>query len=391
VTHETVLKSRGIDQTADLYLEGSDQHRGWFQSSLITSHAMYSKSPYKNVLTHGFVVDKDGQKMSKSIGNIISPQKVIKDKGADILRLWVAMTDYSKEMTISDEIIKRVSESYRRIRNTSKFLLSNISDYNNQDIKSEDMVELDKWIIHKARELNNQILKDYEEFKFHKIMQEIVNFCTLELGGYYLDIIKDRLYTSKRDGLPRLSAQKTCHILMSYLNTWIAPILTFTAEEIYSRMPNKKESIYLTEWFDASVSMDDEKVKLYDNLYSIKPHISRMIEDARNKNEIGSSLECELSITCNKHLYDDLSKLSNELKFVFIVSSCDITLGDESDKYLIDDDLNKFSISISKSKYKKCERCWHFHESVGTIEGSSTICERCYDNVHGDGECRTYA
>ena len=391
MTHETVLKSRGIDQTADLYLEGSDQHRGWFQSSLITSHAMYSKSPYKNVLTHGFVVDKDGQKMSKSIGNIISPQKVIKDKGADILRLWVAMTDYSKEMTISDEIIKRVSESYRRIRNTSKFLLSNISDYDNQDINFEDMVELDKWIIHKAKELNNQILKDYEEFKFHKIMQEVVNFCTLELGGYYLDIIKDRLYTSKKDGAPRLSAQKTCHILISYLNAWIAPILTFTAEEIYSRMPNNKESIYLTEWFDTSVAMSDKKVKLYDNLYSIKPHVSRMIEEARNKNEVGSSLECELSITCNKHLYDDLSKLSDELKFVFIVSSCNITLGDESDNYLIDDDLNKFSISISKSKYKKCERCWHYHESVGTIEGSSSICERCFDNVHGDGECRTYA
>jgi isoleucyl-tRNA synthetase len=337
------------------------------------------------------VVDKDGQKMSKSIGNIISPQKVIKDKGADILRLWVAMTDYSKEMTISDEIIKRVSESYRRIRNTSKFLLSNISDYDNQDINSEDMVELDKWIIHKAKELNNQILKDYEEFKFHKIMQEIVNFCTLELGGYYLDIIKDRLYTSKKDGVPRLSAQKTCHILISYLNVWIAPILTFTAEEIYSRMPNNKESIYLTEWFDTSVAMDDEKVKLYDNLYSIKPHVSRMIEEARNKNEVGSSLECELSIKCNKHLYDDLSKLSDELKFVFIVSSCDITLGDESDNYLIDDDLNKYSISISKSKSKKCERCWHYHESVGTIEGSSSICERCFDNVHGDGECRTYA
>jgi isoleucyl-tRNA synthetase len=352
---------------------------------------MSNKSPYKNVLTHGFVVDKDGQKMSKSIGNIISPQKVIKDKGADILRLWVAMTDYSKEMTISDEIIKRVSESYRRIRNTSKFLLSNISDYDNQEIESKDMVELDKWIINKARELNNQIIKDFDDFKFHKITQDVVNFCTLELGGYYLDIIKDRLYTSKKDGLPRLSAQKTCHVLMSYLNTWIAPILTFTAEEIYSRMPDNKESIYLEEWLDVSVEINDGKIKLYDNLYSIKPHVSRMIEEARNKNEIGSSLECELSISCNKHLYDDLDKLSDELKFIFIVSACNITLGKESDNYSINDDLNKFSISISKSNHKKCERCWHLHESVGTIEGSSTICKRCFDNVHGDGECRTYA
>ena len=233
VTHQSVLKNRGIEETADLYLEGSDQHRGWFQSSLITSHAMYGKSPYKNVLTHGFVVDKDGQKMSKSIGNIISPQKIIKDKGADILRLWVAMTDYSKEMTISDEIIKRVSESYRRIRNTSKFLLSNISDYDGTEIDLDNMVQIDKWIIHKAKKLNIQIQKDYSEFKFHKLIQDIINFCTLELGGYYLDIIKDRLYTSKSDGLSRRSAQKTCHILISYLNSWIAPILTFTAEEIY--------------------------------------------------------------------------------------------------------------------------------------------------------------
>ena len=183
VTHQSVLKNRGIEETADLYLEGSDQHRGWFQSSLITSHAMYGKSPYKNVLTHGFVVDKDGQKMSKSIGNIISPQKIIKDKGADILRLWVAMTDYSKEMTISDEIIKRVSESYRRIRNTSKFLLSNISDYDGTEIDLDNMVQIDKWIIHKAKKLNIQIQKDYSEFKFHKLIQDIINFCTLELGG----------------------------------------------------------------------------------------------------------------------------------------------------------------------------------------------------------------
>ena len=267
VTHQSVLKNRGIEETADLYLEGSDQHRGWFQSSLITSHAMYGKSPYKNVLTHGFVVDKDGQKMSKSIGNIISPQKIIKDKGADILRLWVAMTDYSKEMTISDEIIKRVSESYRRIRNTSKFLLSNISDYDGTEIDLDNMVQIDKWIIHKAKKLNIQIQKDYSEFKFHKLIQDIINFCTLELGGYYLDIIKDRLYTSKSDGLSRRSAQKTCHILISYLNSWIAPILTFTAEEIYSKMPNAKDSIYLTEWFDIDFSMDDHEIDIYDSLY----------------------------------------------------------------------------------------------------------------------------
>ena len=391
VTHQSVLKNRGIEETADLYLEGSDQHRGWFQSSLITSHAMYGKSPYKNVLTHGFVVDKDGQKMSKSIGNIISPQKIIKDKGADILRLWVAMTDYSKEMTISDEIIKRVSESYRRIRNTSKFLLSNISDYDGTEIDLDNMVQIDKWIIHKAKKLNIQIQKDYSEFKFHKLIQDIINFCTLELGGYYLDIIKDRLYTSKNDGLSRRSAQKTCHILISYLNSWIAPILTFTAEEIYSKMPNAKDSIYLTEWFDIDFSMDDHEIDIYDSLYSIKPFVSRMIEEARNDNKVGSSLECKLDLICNDKLYQNINNISDELKFVFIVSECTLRLGNENDSYSIDKNPYKLSISISKSQNNKCERCWHLNETVGTIEDHPTICRRCSDNVYGDGECRKFA
>ena len=391
VTHQSVLKNRGIEETADLYLEGSDQHRGWFQSSLITSHAMYGKSPYKNVLTHGFVVDKDGQKMSKSIGNIISPQKIIKDKGADILRLWVAMTDYSKEMTISDEIIKRVSESYRRIRNTSKFLLSNISDYDGTEIDLDNMVQIYKWIIHKAKKLNIQIQKDYSEFKFHKLIQDIINFCTLELGGYYLDIIKDRLYTSKSDGLSRRSAQKTCHILISYLNSWIAPILTFTAEEIYSKMPNAKDSIYLTEWFDIDFSMDDHEIDIYDSLYSIKPFVSRMIEEARNDNKVGSSLECKLDLICNDKLYQNINNISDELKFVFIVSECTLRLGNENDSYSIDKNPYKLSISISKSQNNKCERCWHLNETVGTIEDHPTICRRCSDNVYGDGECRKFA
>jgi isoleucyl-tRNA synthetase len=391
VTHQSVLKNRGIEEAADLYLEGSDQHRGWFQSSLITSHAMFGKSPYKNVLTHGFVVDKDGQKMSKSIGNIISPQKIIKDKGADILRLWVAMTDYSKEMTISDEIIKRVSESYRRIRNTSKFLLSNISDYDGTEIDLDNMVQIDKWIIHKAKKLNIQIQKDYSEFKFHKLIQDIINFCTLELGGYYLDIIKDRLYTSKSDGLSRRSAQKTCHILISYLNSWIAPILTFTAEEIYSKMPNAKDSIYLTEWFDIDFSMDDHEIDIYDSLYSIKPFVSRMIEEARNDNKVGSSLECKLDLICNDKLYQNINNISDELKFVFIVSECTLRLGNENDSYSIDKNPYKLSISISKSQNNKCERCWHLNETVGTIEDHPTICRRCFDNVYGDGECRKFA
>ena len=391
VTHYTVLKKRGIEEIADLYLEGSDQHRGWFQSSLITSHAMNKKSPYKNVLTHGFVVDAEGQKMSKSTGNVISPQKIIKDKGADILRLWVAMTDYSKEMTISDEIINRVSESYRRIRNTSKFLLSNINDFDNNYVDDKNMVLLDKWIIYKAKKLNEQIRKDYDDFKFHKIVQDILNFCTLDLGGYYLDIIKDRLYTSKNDGVPRKSAQKTCSILIRFLNSWIAPILTFTAEEIYSKIPDNKDSIYLDEWFDTSVHIDDKDIRVYDCLFNIKPHISRVIEESRNDNLVGSSLECSIEISCNKNLFEKLALLQDELKFIFIVSECKISIGNETDSFSIKEDLDEFSISLSGSKHKKCERCWHLHETVGKINKYPTICQRCSDNIHGSGECRTYA
>ena len=391
VTHYTVLKTRGIHEVADLYLEGSDQHRGWFQSSLITSHAMNKISPYKNVLTHGFVVDAEGQKMSKSTGNVISPQKIIKDKGADILRLWVAMTDYSKEMTISDEIINRVSESYRRIRNTSKFLLSNISDSNDIQVDDSNMVLLDKWIIYKAVELNKQIKKDYDDFKFHKIIQDILNFCSLELGGYYLDIIKDRLYTSKGDGLPRRSAQKTCSILIKYLSSWIAPILTFTAEEVYSKIPGNTDSIYLKEWFETSINMDNKNIKIYDCLYNIKPHVSRVIEEARNNNLIGSSLECIIEITCNRNLYEKINRLQDELKFIFIVSECKISIGSDTSDFSIKEDADELSISLSKSNHKKCERCWHLHKTVGEIDKHPTICHRCSDNIHGDGECRTYA
>ena len=353
VTHQTVLKDRGIDETADLYLEGSDQHRGWFQSSLITSHAINNKSPYKNVLTHGFVVDAEGQKMSKSVGNIISPQKIIKDKGADILRMWVAMTDYTKEMTISEEIIKRVSESYRRIRNTSKFLLSNINDFDvNGFDKSNFLLLLDKWIIHKAEKMNRQIQKDYEEFKFHKIMKDVINFCTLELGGYYLDIIKDRLYTSKSDGIPRSSAQMTCYTLMRYINSWIAPILTFTAEEIYSKIPNGKESIYLDQWFSHSVDIDDKSIELFDNLYNIKSDVSRLIEEARNNEVVGSSLECKVELVCNNQLYQKLKPLKDELKFIFIVSEFYLIMGQDKDNYEINRDNEKLSINVFKSDNK---------------------------------------
>ncbi len=391
VTHETVLKSKGIKEKADLYLEGSDQHRGWFQSSLITSHALSGDSPYKNVLTHGFVVDSDGQKMSKSLGNIVSPQAVIKDKGADILRLWVAMTDYSKEMNISDEILNRVAESYRRIRNTSKFLLANINGLDHENlIEDKEMVLLDKWIIFKAKKLDEQIRDDYENFKFHKITQDIMNFCTLELGGYYLDIIKDRLYTSKKDGLARKSAQKACYILIKYINLWIAPILTFTSEEIHKRMPESKESIYLSSWFDLSINITNDEIELFNKIYSIRSFVSKKIEDCRNSNEIGSSLEGRVDIICNKSLYKDIENLSDELKFIFIVSECHIQ-HKENEDFDSTIDGYKFTVKVSKSLNSKCERCWHLNETVGKDDKHPSICKRCIDNISGSGEKRIFA
>jgi len=329
--------------------------------------------------------------MSKSVGNIISPQRIIKDKGADILRMWVAMTDYTKEMTISEEIIKRVSESYRRIRNTSKFLLSNINDFDVNEFNQSNLLALDKWIIHKAEEMNKQIQSDYEEFRFNKIMKDVINFCTLELGGYYLDIIKDRLYTSKSDGIPRCSAQMTCYVLMRYINSWIAPILTFTAEEIYSKIPNCKESIYLDDWFSYSLDIDDKSVELFDSLYEIKSDVSRLIEEARNNEVVGSSLECKIEMICNNKLYEKLKPLEGELKFIFIVSEFYLIMGEDNDNYVLDRNDEKLRINVLKSDNKKCERCWHLNETVGTINDAPTICQRCHDNVHGDGECRIYA
>ncbi len=257
--------------------------------------------------------------------------------------------------------------------------------------KESNLLLLDKWIIHKAEKINKQIQSDYEEFKFHKIMKDVINFCTLELGGYYLDIIKDRLYTSKSDGIPRSSAQMTCYMLMRYINSWIAPILTFTAEEIYSKIPNGKESIYLDQWFSHSVDIDDKSIELFNSLYNIKSDVSRLIEEARNNEVVGSSLECKLELICNSHLHEKLKPLKDELKFIFIVSEFNLILGEDKDNYEIDRNNEKLNINVLKSKNIKCERCWHLNETVGTINDAPTICQRCHDNVHGDGECRIYA
>ncbi len=381
VSHISVMQNRGLGDTADLYLEGSDQHRGWFQSSLITGLAIMNKPPYKNVLTHGFVVDADGQKMSKSQGNVIAPQSIIKSKGSDILRLWVATTDYTKEMHISEEILKRASEGYRRIRNTIKFLISNTADYSQKENISQDKLTiLDKWILNEAFTLQDSIKQNYEEFKFHQIVQDLQNFCALQLGGYYLDIIKDRLYTSKADGDARKASQFACHKILKMINIWIAPILSFTAEEVYQNIGDKKyESIFLEEWSTENLLISDQEKSIGDMLFSLKQLVAKKLDDARNNEIIGSSLDAALHLNVNNEIYDSLIDYADELKFIFITSSCKLNLNESNDDV---------DIIVERNMNSKCDRCWHKHESVGTIDGHDTICMRCHNNIYAEGEKR---
>ena len=381
VSHIAVMKQRGLGDTADLYLEGSDQHRGWFQSSLITGMAIMDKPPYKNVLTHGFVVDANGQKMSKSQGNVIAPQSIIKSKGSDILRLWVATTDYTKEMHISEEILKRASEGYRRIRNTIKFLLSNISDYSNENSKTPDELTLvDKWILNQAQILQISVRKNYDEFKFHQIVQDIQNFCTVQLGGYYLDIIKDRLYTSKVDGNPRRASQYVCYNILKMMNIWIAPILSFTAEEVYQQMDDRKfDSVFLDEWVNDEFSIDDNENKVGNKLFELKQLVSKKLDEARNNDIIGSSLDATIHLNVDNKTYDLLSSYKDELKFIFITSDCNLNSKFEN---------NEIEILIEKNNNLKCERCWHMSDTVGTVEQHPLLCSRCHSNVYADGEQR---
>ena len=381
VSHIAVMKQRGLGDTADLYLEGSDQHRGWFQSSLITGMAIMDKPPYKNVLTHGFVVDANGQKMSKSQGNVIAPQSIIKSKGSDILRLWVATTDYTKEMHISEEILKRASEGYRRIRNTIKFLLSNISDYSNKNNKTPDELTLvDKWILNQAQILQISVRKNYDEFKFHQIVQDIQNFCTVQLGGYYLDIIKDRLYTSKVDGGPRRASQYVCYNILKMMNIWIAPILSFTAEEVYQQMDDRKfDSVFLDEWVNDEFSIDDNENKVGNKLFALKQLVSKKLDEARNNDIIGSSLEATIHLNVDNKTYDLLSSYKDELKFIFITSDCNLNSEFEN---------NEIEILVEKNNNLKCERCWHMSDTVGKVEKHPLLCSRCHSNVYADGEQR---
>ncbi len=398
-THHAVLDRREeLQRPADLYLEGSDQHRGWFQSSLLASVAMCGEAPYKTVLTHGFTVDARGHKMSKSKGNVVAPQKVIKNLGADILRLWVAATDYSAEMTVSDEILKRTADTYRRLRNTARYLLSNLNDFNpaTNMLEPADMLALDQWAVMRAAEIQQQVIDAYNDYEFHRIYQLVHNFCAVDMGGFYLDITKDRQYTMQADSRGRRSAQSATYHIAEALVRWLAPILTFTAEEIWQHIPGEHaDSVFFETWYDLpemplSCGMG---LAYWKQVIEVRDAVNKELEAARVAGVIGGALDAEVGLYCGREILDKLNALEDELRFVFITSEARTYLvGEppaEAQHYSLSTG-DELWISVSASGHAKCVRCWHHREDVGSHSEHPELCGRCVDNVDGDGEPRDF-
>ncbi|MGZ8225241.1 MAG: isoleucine--tRNA ligase [Methylococcaceae bacterium] len=398
VTHAAVLERREqLYFPADLYLEGSDQHRGWFQSSLLASVAMNDVAPYKAVLTHGFTVDKNGEKMSKSKGNVIPPQSVMKNLGADVLRLWIASTDYRGEMRVSDEILERTSDGYRRLRNTARFLLSNLHDFDpaQHKIAAADLLALDRWIIDRAYLLQEEVKSAYENYQFQLIFQKVHHFCVIDLGGLYLDIIKDRQYTAKADGLARRSAQTAMYHVLEALTRWLAPIISYTAEEIWQYLPGQRsESIFLETWYqglfklDAALPLNRE---FWQKIMAVRTAVSKELEKSRAKGDIGSSLNAEVELYCNEEFFNDLNRLKGELHFIFITSNASVIAGQFCPDDAIATEIEGVKLKVLVSEQQKCVRCWHQRYDVGEHSEHPELCGRCVENIAGAGEIRQYA
>ena len=397
VTHFSVLDSTdGLEYPANMYLEGSDQHRGWFQSSLKTAIAIKGTAPYKQVLTHGFTVDGDGRKMSKSVGNVVSPQEVMNKYGADILRLWVASTDFSSEMTVSDEILKRTADAYRRIRNTARFLLSNLSGFNPETdlVAPEDMVALDRWAVDRTAQLQEELVGHYDQYQMLQVYQKVSHFCSLDLGGFYLDIIKDRQYTAKTDSVARRSCQTALFHIMEALVRWVAPILSFTADEIWQQLPGERaESVQLTTWYEGLSGLTEDAQMgrdFWQQVLAVKTAVNKELENQRSAGNIGGSLEAEVTLFCSAELQAQLDKLEDELRFVLITSQAAVRpLAEAGDA--VATELEGLSVRVVKSEQAKCERCWHHREDVGQNAEHEALCGRCVENVSGAGELRSFA
>ncbi|EGW22729.1 isoleucine--tRNA ligase [Methylobacter tundripaludum] len=398
VTHACVLEKREqLSFPADLYLEGSDQHRGWFQSSLLASVAMNEVAPYKAVLTHGFTVDADGKKMSKSKGNVVAPQSVMKNLGADVLRLWVAATDYRGEMTVSDEILNRTSDGYRRLRNTARFLLSNLDDFDpaQHAVEDKDLLALDRWVVDRAYTLQEEVKMAYDTYQFQHIFQKVHHFCVIDLGGFYLDIIKDRQYTAKADGLARRSAQTAMYHVLEALTRWLAPIISYTADEIWQYLPGERsESVFLETWYQGLVELDDDSAfnrEFWQKVMAVRAAVGKELEKSRAKGDIGSSLNAELELYCNAEFFDVLKQLSNELHFIFITSNASVIAEHNAPEEAIQTEIEGIKLKVVVSEHDKCVRCWHQRPDVGKQAEHPELCGRCVENVAGDGEHRHYA
>ena len=386
-THETVLRgshAADLKFPADLYLEGSDQHRGWFHSSLLVSCMINGRAPYDSLLTHGFVVDGQGRKMSKSLGNVIAPQKVVDTLGADILRLWVAQTDYSGELSISDEILKRVVESYRRIRNTLRFLLANTADFDphKHALPAADWLEIDRYAVAMTKAMQDAVTADYERYEFHTAVARIQNFCSEDLGGFYLDILKDRLYTTRQDSPPRRAAQNALHHITQSLLRLIAPILSFTAEEAWQIVNPGDDTIFIHTWQQFPVIEKHEALlSHWGDIRQLREIAYKRLEEKRIAGQIGSSLAAELDIDAHGPAYDSLTRLGDDLRFVFITSRATVRNAGGG----------PVTVTVTPSPYVKCERCWHYRADVGADAAHADICGRCVANLYGAGEPRAFA
>ncbi|AKC59702.1 isoleucine--tRNA ligase [Blochmannia endosymbiont of Polyrhachis (Hedomyrma) turneri] len=383
----------------DIYLEGSDQYRGWFMSALLLSLIIKEQSPCKLIVSHGFSVDFQGKKMSKSVGNVINPQEIVNKFGADVLRLWIASNDYTTEMVFSDENIQSSTITYRRIRNTVRFILGNLSDFDpNQDIVDpEDMVVLDRWIVSRALSVQLDIISDYENYNFHNIVKRIMCFCSVELGSFYLDVIKDRQYVVKKNSIARKSSQSALYHIIEAMVRWIAPIISFTAAEIWSYIPGERSlHVFVEEWYDGLFSMDASEImnENYWNLFlQIRGEVNKVLEKAREDGYIGSSLEAGIILYAQSKLSALLNQLGHELHFGFLTSSARVVdfydLNEKKSVYR-QNVMEGLSIGLEKAVGSKCQRCWHYTLDVGIVGSYPDICSRCLENIFGKGEARMF-
>lgn len=396
VSHYCVLSENGYDLgfPADVYFEGSDQHRGWFNSSLTTSVAMTGKAPYKTVLTHGYTVDAEGKKLSKSKGNYVALDKLISQYGADIIRLWVSSSDYRNELSISDEIIRRNADGYRRLRNTARFLLANLFDFDkeNDSLEGDELLDLDSWIIQKCQFLQKEIIEAYEQYQFHIIYQKIHHFCVIDLGSFYLDIIKDRQYTTAVNSRARRSCQTAMYHIIQALTRWLAPIISYTADEIWQYIPgNKDTSIFLENWYEKWPNLKKIDMNYWQSIQDIRGEVNKALENVRKTGAVGSGLAAEIVIYADDKAKSLLSLLGDELRFVFITSKVEIKpFNLRPAEAFLSNELG-IAVEIHPSDAKKCARCWHRLDDVGKNIEHPELCLRCVDNISGKEESRLYA